>query len=171
LTAPAVCFSIQVPGPLALRLGACDFDFGSRQGPFEGPPTRKASGFAGGYLLANCQPSHLTDRHKPVFDNTCIALALGRHGDKTRVLQYRFNWKIELSAMAEIRGWNFYFRAFPGAIRSPQIIEFLAHLLRHIPGKLLIFWVIWDGLPGHRSRATWGFIRKQRGASCATACQ
>jgi len=33
LTAPAVCFSIQVPVPLALRLGACDFDFGSRQGP------------------------------------------------------------------------------------------------------------------------------------------
>lgn len=24
LTAPAVCFSIQVPRPLALRLGACD---------------------------------------------------------------------------------------------------------------------------------------------------
>ena len=40
--------------------------------------------------------------------------------------------------------WNFYFRLFPGAIRSPQIIQFLAHLLRHIPGKLLI---IWDGLP------------------------
>src|ERR1017187_2242399 len=51
LTAPAVCFSIQVPRPLALRLGACDFDFGSRQGPFEGPATRKASGSAGGYLL------------------------------------------------------------------------------------------------------------------------
>jgi hypothetical protein len=50
LTAPAVCFSIQVPGPLALRLGVCDFDFGSRQGPFEGPATRKASGSAGGYL-------------------------------------------------------------------------------------------------------------------------
>ena len=50
LTAPAVCFSIQVPRPSALRLGACDFDFGSRQGPFEGPATRKASGSAGGYL-------------------------------------------------------------------------------------------------------------------------
>ena len=49
---------------------------------------------------------------------------------------------------------------FPGAIRSPQIIEFLAHLLRHIPGKLLI---VWDGLSGHRRRATWEFIRQQRG--------
>src|SRR2546426_4440563 len=56
--------------------------------------------------------------------------------------------------------WNFYFRLFPGAIRSPQIVEFLSHLLRHVPGKLLI---VWDGLPDHRSRATWEFIREQRG--------
>jgi Winged helix-turn helix/DDE superfamily endonuclease len=67
---------------------------------------------------------------------------------QTPVLQYHFNWKT-LSAMARVRWWNFYFRLFPGAIRSPQIIEFLSHLLRHIPGKLLI---VWDGLPGHRSR-------------------
>lgn len=56
--------------------------------------------------------------------------------------------------------WNFYFRLFPGAIRSPQIIQFLAHLQHHIPGKLLI---IWDGLPGHRSRAVWDFVRERRG--------
>jgi hypothetical protein len=48
---------------------------------------------------------------------------------------------------------------FPGAIRSPQIIEFLAHLLRHLPGKLLI---VWDGLPAHRSRAVWEFVQHQR---------
>jgi hypothetical protein len=53
--------------------------------------------------------------------------------------------------------WNFYFRLFPGAIRSRQIIEFLAHLLRHIPGKLLI---VWGGLPGHRSRAVWDFVQQ-----------
>jgi hypothetical protein len=70
------------------------------------------------------------------------------------VLQYQgFNWKT-LPAMAGVTWWNFY---FPGAIRSLQIIEFLAHLLRHIPGKLL---TVWDGLPGYRyrSRATWEFI-------------
>jgi transposase len=55
--------------------------------------------------------------------------------------------------------WNFYFRLFPGTIRSPPVIEFLEHLLRHIPGKLL---VVWDGLTGHRSRMTWEFIRQQR---------
>ncbi len=62
--------------------------------------------------------------------------------------------------MAGVTWWSFYFRLFPGAIRSPQIIEFLMHLLHHIPGKLL---VVWDGLSGHRSRATWEFIREQRG--------
>ena len=67
---------------------------------------------------------------------------------QTPVLQYHFNWKT-LSAIAGVTWWNFYFRLFPGAIRSPQIIEFLAHLSRHIPGKLLI---VWDGLPGHRSQ-------------------
>src|SRR5207245_5719212 len=45
-------------------------------------------------------------------------------------------------------------------LRSPQIIEFLSHRLRHIPGKLLI---VWDGLPGHRSRAGWDFVQQQRG--------
>jgi transposase len=75
------------------------------------------------------------------------------------VLQYHFTWKT-LSVIAGITFWNFYFRLFPGAIRSPQIIEFLTHLLRHIPGKLLI---VWDGLPAHRSRAVWDFVRQQRG--------
>ena len=46
---------------------------------------------------------------------------------QTPVLQYHFNWKT-LSAMAGVTWWNFYFRLFPGAIRSPQIIEFLSHL-------------------------------------------
>ena len=63
------------------------------------------------------------------------------------MLQYHFNWKT-LSAMAGVTWWNFYFRLFPGAIKSPQVVEFLQHLLRHLPGKLLI---IWDGLRAHRS--------------------
>ena len=51
---------------------------------------------------------------------------------QTPVLQYHFNWKT-LSAIAGVTWWNFYFRLFPGTIRSPQVIEFLEHLLRHIP--------------------------------------
>jgi len=75
------------------------------------------------------------------------------------VLQYHFNWKM-LSAMAGVTWWNFYFRLFPDTIRSPQVIEFLAHLLRHLPGKLLI---VWDGLRSHRSHLVWDFVRQQRG--------
>jgi hypothetical protein len=43
---------------------------------------------------------------------------------QTPVLQYHFTWKT-LSVVAGITFWNFYFRLFPGTIRSPQIIEFL----------------------------------------------
>lgn len=55
---------------------------------------------------------------------------------------------------------EFLLPAFPRAIRSPQIVEFLSHPLRHIPGRLLI---VWDGLPGHRSRMVWDFVQQQRG--------
>jgi transposase len=73
------------------------------------------------------------------------------------VLQYHFRWKT-LSLMAGITWWNLYFRLFPGPIKAPQIILFLRHLLRHLRQPLL---VIWDGLPGHRSRAVRDFVAKQ----------
>lgn len=78
---------------------------------------------------------------------------------ETPVLQYSFNWKC-LLAMAGITIWSFYFRLFPGSIKAPQVIQFLQHLQRHIPSKLLI---LWDGLPAHRSRAVRDFIAGQRG--------
>ena len=75
------------------------------------------------------------------------------------MLQYHFNWKL-LSAMAGITWWRFYFRLFPGAIRGPQVIEFLTHLLAHLPGRLL---VIWDGPPAHRSRLVQHWVAGQQG--------
>ena len=45
-------------------------------------------------------------------------------------------------------------------MRFNRFIEFLSHLLRHIPGGMLI---VWDGLPGHRSRMVWDFVRQQHG--------
>jgi hypothetical protein len=51
--------------------------------------------------------------------------------------------------------WNFYFRLFPGTIKSPQVVEFLEHLLTHIHGDLI---VIWDGLQAHRSRMVRDFV-------------
>jgi len=67
---------------------------------------------------------------------------------QTPVLQFDFNWK-KLSVIAGVTVWNFYFRLYPGAIKGPQVVEFLQHLQQHIGGKLL---VIWDGGPIHRSR-------------------
>ena len=75
------------------------------------------------------------------------------------MLQYHFSWKT-LSAIAGVTWWNFYFRVFPGAIRSAQVVEFLRHLSRHIGSKLL---VIWDGLRSHRSKLVWEFVRQQQG--------
>jgi transposase len=45
-----------------------------------------------------------------------------------------------------------------GAIKGPQIIEFLEHLMRHLRRPLL---VIWDGLPAHRSARVRDFVVAQ----------
>ena len=71
--------------------------------------------------------------------------------------QYHFNWKT-LSLIAGITLWRFYFRLFSGAIKGPQIIEFLEHLMRHLRRPLL---VIWDGLPAHRSTLVRDFVAAQ----------
>ena len=78
---------------------------------------------------------------------------------QTPVLQYHFDWKT-LSAIAGITWWNFYFRLYPGALRGPQVVDFLQHLSRHLRGKLL---VIWDGLPCHRSRLVREYLEQQTG--------
>lgn len=62
--------------------------------------------------------------------------------------------------MAGVTWYRFYFRLFPGSIRSAQVVAFLKHLLRHIRRKLL---VIWDGLRSHRSRLVTDFVAGQRG--------
>jgi transposase len=40
------------------------------------------------------------------------------------------------------------------------VVDFLGHLMRHLPGKLL---VVWDGLPAHRSRLVKEFLVQQKG--------
>lgn len=62
--------------------------------------------------------------------------------------------------IAGITWWQFYFRLYPGAIRTPQVLNFLHHLRRQLRGRLL---VIWDGLPVHRSRKVREFLGRQRG--------
>lgn len=73
---------------------------------------------------------------------------------QTPVLQYSFSWK-QLSVIAGITGWRFYFRFFSGAIRSPQIVEFLKTLRQHLRGPLLI---VWDGLQAHKSRLVRDYV-------------
>mgnify|MGYP001075549146 CR=1 FL=1 len=70
------------------------------------------------------------------------------------MLQYSFNWQ-QLSLIAGVTYWRFYFRFFPGAIKGPQIVEYLKALKATLRGKLL---VIWDGLPAHRSRVVRDYV-------------
>ena len=62
---------------------------------------------------------------------------------KTTVLQYCFNWK-SLSAAAGLAAWNFYFRLYAGAIKSPQVVDFLNALVRAIDRPPIL---VWDCLP------------------------
>jgi transposase len=78
---------------------------------------------------------------------------------QTPVLQYHFTWKV-LSVAAGITWWNFYFRLYHRTIRAAEVADFLGHLLRHLPGKLL---VVWDGLPAHRGRTVKQFIAAHKG--------
>lgn len=78
---------------------------------------------------------------------------------QTPVLQYSFNWK-QLSVIAGITFWNFYFQLRSGTFRGPQFVEFLQALTRQITGKLLI---IWDGLPAHRSRVVQHYVESLDG--------
>jgi transposase len=79
---------------------------------------------------------------------------------QTPVLQYHFNWK-QLSVIAGISLWRFYFRLFPGAIRSAQIVQFL-HALHATIGEPVL--IIWDRLQAHRSRLVREFVESRNGA-------
>lgn len=78
---------------------------------------------------------------------------------QTPQLEFSHAWG-QLSVIAGITWWQFYFRLYRGSIRARQAIEFLAHLRRQIPGKLLI---IWDGLAVHRSRAVRRYVEQSTG--------
>jgi transposase len=61
-----------------------------------------------------------------------------------------------LSAIAAISpAGKLYFRSQDHAIDSADVVAFLEHLLREVPGRLII---IWDGAPIHRSRVIKEFL-------------
>jgi transposase len=49
---------------------------------------------------------------------------------------------------------------YEGSVKAEQGVDFLRHLMRHLPGKLLI---VWDGLPAHRSKLVKEFVAEQKG--------
>lgn len=65
-----------------------------------------------------------------------------------------------MSLIAGVSFWRFYFRFFRGAIRAPQLVEYLKALKAQIKGKLLI---VWDGLPAHRSRLVRAYVESLDG--------
>jgi transposase len=71
------------------------------------------------------------------------------------VVRHRFCWP-KLSAISGVtpKG-KLYFRVHPGSIKSPQVIAFLRHLLRHTRRPLVI---LWDGVGPHKSAQTRRFI-------------
>ncbi len=75
------------------------------------------------------------------------------------MLFHHFNWK-NLSLIAGLTVWNLYFELFPETIRAPHVVVFLQHLLRRIPGRLLI---VWDGLPAHRARLVKDYLATLEG--------
>lgn len=77
------------------------------------------------------------------------------------MLRYSFNWK-QLSAIAGLTLWRFYFRLFPGTIRSAQVIEFLQVLRTQLRGRKML--IIWDGLGTHKSRLVRHWLDAQQGA-------
>jgi transposase len=77
----------------------------------------------------------------------------------TPVIQQSFTWE-QMSAIAGLSWWRFYFRFVEGAVKSEQIIEFLGALGRQIRGKLMI---IWDGVGAHKSRRVREWVEKQGG--------
>jgi transposase len=48
-----------------------------------------------------------------------------------------------------------YMMALGHSPKGPDVVRFLKHLLRHIPGKIL---VVWDGAPIHRGQVVKDFL-------------
>jgi transposase len=78
---------------------------------------------------------------------------------QTPLLHESFNWK-SLSIIGGLTLTRFCFQIHKGSIKSPQVVEFIKHLQRHIQGRLLI---IWDGAAIHRSRLVSDYLETTDG--------
>jgi transposase len=74
---------------------------------------------------------------------------------ETPLLRVPLTWD-HLSIISAITpAGNLYLMMQEEAFKGPAIVRFLKHLLRHLPGKLLI---IWDGLPAHHGAVVRKFL-------------
>jgi transposase len=78
---------------------------------------------------------------------------------QTPVLQHQFNWD-NLSIAAGITIWQFYFRLYEGSMAKEEVLDFVKHLHKQIRKPMLL---IWDRLPGHRSRLVQEWIHSLDG--------
>jgi transposase len=78
---------------------------------------------------------------------------------QTPILEFNFNWQ-SLSVVAGLTFLSFYFRLYVGSVKTPQVLDFLQTLVRHIRAPLLL---VWDRLPAHRSRLVRDYIEQLGG--------
>ncbi|MEW6747164.1 MAG: transposase [Planctomycetota bacterium] len=84
---------------------------------------------------------------------------------KTPVIVHAFNWsKLSVSGVLAYR-WDgkrsrLYFQVTPDSYDTPKLIEFLKELKRHFRGQFV--YLVWDGLPAHKSREMKEFLHEQR---------
>lgn len=83
---------------------------------------------------------------------------------KTPVIQDHMNWE-RLSAIGAL-AWRpretrtrLLLSLRPGSVKSPDIIDFLRSLRRHVRGPVVL---LWDRLAAHRSAVVRDFLRAQR---------
>jgi len=74
---------------------------------------------------------------------------------KTPILYNKLSHE-HLSVISAIsRRSRLYIQIRDSSFKGQDVVEFLRHLLKHIPGKIL---VVWDGSPIHRSKAIKKFL-------------
>jgi len=76
---------------------------------------------------------------------------------ETPILKHKMSWP-KLSAISAVTpNPHLYLNLVDGTIKSIQVIRFVRHLLRHIPGRIFL---LWDGLNPHRSQMTRSALKR-----------
>ncbi|HEY7063472.1 MAG TPA: IS630 family transposase [Chloroflexota bacterium] len=91
---------------------------------------------SGFYLLPGCVRTYAPRGHTPVL--------------RVRLTRDHLSAIGALTATGQL-----LLQVYEHALRGPQVVRFLRHLLRHVPGKLL---VLWDGSPIHRAQVVRDFL-------------